>query len=612
MVDMAPLASSGLAVGRARLWGPSGGRALLEQALGEVAVDRLGLGPEEVLYIPHLTGPARLRAGATQHFANGLGLVLGEIAGRAERDPPGGGATDRPCRFSSRTAFAAWLIGSVLEKGSADAAKLVRAATGRATAQDWWPRDVLSESRTLVAVLVRLAETGMAVRWLARLEAAEVQLATASLARDYGLALAPIADREDLLPLPGALTVPPIHRHAATTDRHERIADEQARAACAAIVARGEPLSDLPIASRRLLVAAIVLARTPAAPRKALAQAISRQIDELRPASSSTPSVIATSVSPADPGALVARPRVDALPALDLPPAGPPRRPMVTVLRPDRVPPPAIGDKRVSPRRDNLPAADVTAEAAAPVAPRPAWNPFIEPTREQVPASLSEPQAAFDTEFGGLLFIVNAFLAMGLYPDFTRPLDAALPLPPLALADRLGLHWFGARYRRDPLHRWIAQRGPQRPLPRRWRIEPEWLHPFPRGRAWLDGSTLWHSAGFPLANRQASPAARRLARTLGVRLGSCAPGRSGTRAERDPDWLNCLALFLAARFRRAAPGDALTPAAFAIPARAVIDEARLDLRFALAALPIVLRLAGLDRDPGWLPSEGRDVRFHFE
>jgi hypothetical protein len=70
-------------------------------------------------------------------------------------------------------------------------------------------------------------------------------------------------------------------------------------------------------------------------------------------------------------------------------------------------------------------------------------------------------------------------------------------------------------------------------------------------------------------------------------------------------------LFLTARFRRAVPDDALTPAAFAIAGRAVVDETRVDLHVALAALPIALRLAGLDRDPGWLPSEGRDLRFHF-
>jgi hypothetical protein len=603
MAGALSLVTNGLAVGHARLAGPGASRSLLEQALGEVALDRLGVGPEEVLYVPRLLGPARLRAGATRHFANGLGLVLGEIAARAARDPPAGSATDQPCRFSNRTVFAAWLIGSVLEKGSAEAATLVRAATGRATPRDWWRRDVLSEGRSLVPVLVRLGEAGMAARWLARLDPVEIQLATASLARDYGLALGRI-DREALLHLPGSPPVAPGHRHDATVNRQERAASEEARAACAAIVARGEPLADLPVAARRLLVAAVLLARTPAAPRKALARAIARQVDEVRPASGSATPVVITSLAPAD--SVVAAP-LEVISAATLLPVAP-RRPIVTVLTRDQAIAPVTADVPAPAPRDIL-VADAVAKSGAPATPKLARNPFADPAREPIPATLSEPQTAFDTAFGGLFFLVNAFLAMGLYPDFTRPLDPTLPLPPLALVDRLGLHWFGGRYRRDPLHRWIARRGPRTPLPRTWHVEPEWLGPFAGGRAWHDGSTLWHSAGFPLANRSASAPARRLARSLGIRLDGGAPSRF--KPARDPDWLDCLAFFLAARFRRAAPDDALTPAAFAIPARAIIDETRLDAHFALAALPIALRLAGLDRDPGWLPSEGRDLRFHF-
>lgn len=608
MISLASLAPSGLAVGRARLAGPGASRSLLEHALGEVAIDRLGLGPEEVLYIPHLTGPARLRAGATRHFANGLGLVLGEIVGRAARDPPGGAATDQPCRFSSRAAFAAWLIGSVLERGAVEAATLVRAATGRTSVQDWWRRDVLREGRNLVPVLVRLAETGMAVRWLVRLEPTEVDLATASLARDYGLALGQAANREAPSRSPGARPNPSIHRHDMAADRQERAATEDVRAACTAIVARGEPLADLPAAARALLVAAVVLARTPAISRNALARAIARQIDEVRPASNLAPPVGAAGVALAPAavsdgvGAPSPVPRASDVPL---------RRPIVMLPTRDRVAASTIADRPAPVPPANPATVAASATPHVPAAPQPAWNPFTDPTDEPGPVTLAEPQTSFETAFGGLVFLINAFLAMGIYPDFTRPLDPALPLPPLALADRLGLHWFGARYRRDPLHRWIARCEPQAPLPRRWRVDHEWLDPFPGGRAWHDGSTLWHSAGFPLANRSASAPARRLARRLGVRQGSGTPSRAEARAGHDPDWLGCLALFLAARFRRAAPDGALTPAAFAIPGRAVIDEARLDLHFALATLPIALRLAGLDRDPGWLPSEGRDLRFHF-
>lgn len=43
-----------------------------------------------------------------------------------------------------------------------------------------------------------------------------------------------------------------------------------------------------------------------------------------------------------------------------------------------------------------------------------------------------------------------------------------------------------------------------------------------------------------------------------------------------------------------------------------LSPARVDVTFSLAAHPIVLRLAGLDRNPGWVPSAGRVIEFHYE
>ena len=37
-----------------------------------------------------------------------------------------------------------------------------------------------------------------------------------------------------------------------------------------------------------------------------------------------------------------------------------------------------------------------------------------------------------------------------------------------------------------------------------------------------------------------------------------------------------------------------------------------DVALSLAGLPIAVRLAGLDRDPGWIPAAGRTVAFHFD
>jgi len=38
----------------------------------------------------------------------------------------------------------------------------------------------------------------------------------------------------------------------------------------------------------------------------------------------------------------------------------------------------------------------------------------------------------------------------------------------------------------------------------------------------------------------------------------------------------------------------------------------LDLFFELSEHPLEIRLAGLDRDPGWVPAAGRFVRFHYQ
>jgi hypothetical protein len=49
-----------------------------------------------------------------------------------------------------------------------------------------------------------------------------------------------------------------------------------------------------------------------------------------------------------------------------------------------------------------------------------------------------------------------------------------------------------------------------------------------------------------------------------------------------------------------------------LPARVQAGAERIDVVFALQHLPLAVRLAGLDRDPGWVPAAGRDLRFHFE
>jgi len=56
------------------------------------------------------------------------------------------------------------------------------------------------------------------------------------------------------------------------------------------------------------------------------------------------------------------------------------------------------------------------------------------------------------------------------------------------------------------------------------------------------------------------------------------------------------------------------PAELAIEhgARVRLTETRLDVFLSLDELPIAVRLARLDRDPGWIPAAGRHIAFHFQ
>ncbi|HUL58302.1 MAG TPA: hypothetical protein VLU43_03465 [Anaeromyxobacteraceae bacterium] len=81
-------------------------------------------------------------------------------------------------------------------------------------------------------------------------------------------------------------------------------------------------------------------------------------------------------------------------------------------------------------------------------------------------------------------------------------------------------------------------------------------------------------------------------------------------------WASFVAPFLRHRLARAlglsgADGVAFAEALLAVPARLHATATHLDLVVPLDAVRLPVRLAGLDRSPGWLPRLGRVVQFHF-
>jgi hypothetical protein len=165
------------------------------------------------------------------------------------------------------------------------------------------------------------------------------------------------------------------------------------------------------------------------------------------------------------------------------------------------------------------------------------------------------------TDWGGLLYLVNVAIALGFYGDFTTPTRQGLALPLWDFLALVGERMIGDAFAADPLPALFAR------LSGRAEEEPPGAHFDP-------------PAGEPLAiwlERICHEVQDRVAAALGL--------------EDDCD-LRTLLLHHHAKIET--------------------TSARVDAHFSLAKHPIELRIAGLDRDPGWVPASGRSIYFHYD
>lgn len=278
-------------------------------------------------------------------------------------------------------------------------------------------------------------------------------------------------------------------------------------------------------------------------------------------------------------------------------------------------------------------------------------------------------EAEIETRFGGLFHLVNLGLFLNLYGDFTTPAEPGLPLPLWDFVALLGRRLAGARVERDAVWPLLARLAGRAPAdepgahfspPAEWRAPAEWLQPF--GAAcvlrWSDAAgrlRVAHPAGFILidAARDFTPgvspdvlpdepttlmlmppmppmpmptpadADGQLARELrpyveaGARfeLRRVARVRGPRGRTSRARWLDCLSAYAVARLSLAlgARGAArLSKMLCERHARVFVTAAHVDVVMRLGELPVEIRYAGLDRDPGWVPAAGRHVAFHFE
>ncbi|MEO8373696.1 MAG: hypothetical protein ABI471_00620 [Sphingomonas bacterium] len=608
MAQPRPQAGVDLAVHRARATGWRGTRGEVARWLEAVPIESLGLGPDELLYLPRLRVQVPLHQGsAPGRMPNRIAAELRALLAGADSGWGNGFSPGRAYRFTSRGRYFAWLVALWVKDGSAAARAAFHTATGETSLSQWQRTGLLQDGGAFVATLARLAEIGCAAHWVARFEPTEIALARRALEQRFALRLEPLAGRSaqqrkpEVRPDPIAAVRMPV----------------ALRAAIASLESSRNEWHALPAPGKALLLAAVMLARNPSrstAQTAELAAAVTRLSDpaEAQCADAELPLLEpqpaarkASGAMPRETGAHLTERRTR------------PRTPSASPAQASKgaASPPADAEPTTDPNRISpayAPAAQGHTDAAPPMA---APSPPTPARREPTLTPFLPPDARFETGFGGLFFLVNAFIALGLYPDFARPLGTRLDPSPLWLADRIGRFWFGARYRRDPLAGWIAAHAAPGELPRIWRAEPEWLAGFetaatPRSTVRQGRATLWHPAGFPLRDEEQARAPhlpRRLAGFRRPRPARIAPARLPAKpADR---WAACLALYLDARLRLLC-GSGLS--LLALPARIQTRDLDLSARFALDRHPIQLRIAGLDRNPGWQPAEGRTFAFVFE
>ncbi|MGB8506842.1 MAG: hypothetical protein WCD76_00420 [Pyrinomonadaceae bacterium] len=274
-------------------------------------------------------------------------------------------------------------------------------------------------------------------------------------------------------------------------------------------------------------------------------------------------------------------------------------------------------------------------------------------------------QARLTTEFGGLFYLVNLGLFLGFYGDFTTPMRPGIALSVWEFVASLGLRLCGERVKKDGV--WsllssLAGRGEEEPLgrdfepPDEWRMPSEWLAPFEGREAWewTDEDArlrIRHPVGFliidvPLARkdgeRQLTEEMQAYAQHPSPTLRRASPRRAGEsganerervsearahkdeRDERDRAdegdalrrWLDWLTPYVRARLSLAlgAGSSEGELARLLCEEHAVVrlTETHLDVTFSLAQQSIEVRIAGLDRNPGWVPAGGRYIAFHYE
>jgi hypothetical protein len=192
------------------------------------------------------------------------------------------------------------------------------------------------------------------------------------------------------------------------------------------------------------------------------------------------------------------------------------------------------------------------------------------------------------TRLGGLFYLVAVAQSLGLYGDFTTPREPGIALYVWDFVALVGAELLPEPFPDDPVWTLLASlagRGPHDPPGAGFDPPEDWCPP--------PGRHERYAAALSPSSRNGKPSSRH-----------------GTPLER---WTRNVAGYVQARLALALdrpPGD--VPGIVLLRhAEVHVSAAHVDVVFALADLPLEIRLAGIDRTPGWIPAAGRHLSIHF-
>jgi hypothetical protein len=298
-------------------------------------------------------------------------------------------------------------------------------------------------------------------------------------------------------------------------------------------------------------------------------------------------------------------------------------------------------------------------------------NPEILPP-DQVWQAEPMLEAEIETRRGGIFYLMNLGVFRNRYGDLTTPAQPGIDLPIWDFIALAGKHLgageiFGTSgqlaapnqqgcansqleaaqragsLRHDPVWSLLTRLsgrheddppGKDFSPPESWRLPNDWLGPFEGGLIWHweqsgDRLRVWHPEGFLVVDvpteggpdRQLTQETRTYLGVAGFEYCSASSPAEDHVFSGLERWLEWLMPYIRARLARALGlrgmrpeqlGEDLSAVLLENQARVLVTATHLDVFFSLEEHPIEIRLAGLDRDPGWVPAAGRYVTFHFE